>query len=142
MPSLVWNKEKYSVGIEELDNQHKELFSIFNDLYESYNSDKNDNLKLKNIFYRLIDFMFKHIESEETIMEKYNYPRLNEHKELHNSFKERITKYYDKYRFSTEYENMSVITPELVLYLYNWITFHTTNFDLDYGYYLKKNKLI
>ena len=37
MPFIEWN-EKYSVHIEEIDSQHKKIFSIINRLHECHES--------------------------------------------------------------------------------------------------------
>ena len=45
---VLWN-EKYNTGIKEIDDQHKKLVNILNQLYESF-VDRTTNEKLKKVF--------------------------------------------------------------------------------------------
>ena len=45
---VLWNK-KYNTGIKEIDDQHKKLVNILNQLYESF-VDRTTNEKLKKVF--------------------------------------------------------------------------------------------
>ncbi len=136
---ISWNKEKFTVGIDEIDRQHKGLFDILNQLYSSYQEDKVDNLSIRRTLYKLIDYMFKHFQSEEILLKKYDYPEFKSHREQHQQFKKNIQEKYDYFLSHTEHENISSIPIDLIMYLSEWIGKHILKFDKEYSEYFKKN---
>ena len=55
---IKWKKE-YSVGIEEIDDQHKYFISLLNDLYNAIVEGKSQE-ELKVLFQDLSDYAEKH----------------------------------------------------------------------------------
>ncbi|MFW5799565.1 MAG: bacteriohemerythrin [Spirochaetota bacterium] len=140
MSMFKWN-EKYLTGIDLIDEQHKEMVNIFNKLYKAYyESDKNQvtNTFLKKIFYELIDYMYIHFTTEENLLYRFNYPYFSEHKALHDEFKRELTKMYDEFRYSSEYENKIVVTSHLILYIYEWVEGHILKSDKKYSDYIRE----
>ncbi|GBE30006.1 hypothetical protein BMS3Bbin04_01031 [bacterium BMS3Bbin04] len=83
---LQWD-DNYSVGVPQVDTQHKELFKLFNDLSNALSENHEfDNLQL--FLSRLGAYVVFHFDSEEKIMEEYRYPFLKEHCEIHERFKQ------------------------------------------------------
>lgn len=77
-------KSIYSVGNIHIDKEHKQLFDIANEAFKEVN-EKNRKDKIKTIILRLYDYMNKHFEHEEEFMENINYPKIDEHKEMHKN---------------------------------------------------------
>lgn len=73
-----WN-EHLSCGIEIMDNQHKNLVAMVNELYEIIRNNPNPNnlrKEMKNIekiFSGLRDYTVYHFGYEEDMMNKYGY---------------------------------------------------------------------
>ncbi len=92
MPSnqkIPWD-DRYSLGIEMIDTQHKKLFYLVNKLYDL--EDGHDNREeLRVILYEFSDYMKTHFGDEEEYMLSINYPLLEEHKELHSDIIENLS---------------------------------------------------
>jgi hemerythrin len=75
---------EYSLGVPELDKQHKELANQLNDTIKHCTGKKAD----EKIFYdknmkKSIDFLKTHFEAEEKILRKTKYDYFNKHKSAH-----------------------------------------------------------
>ena len=71
MELIKWTKE-YELGIKEIDNQHKGLVIIINELFELMSQGKA-KAKMNEIFDHLTDYTKKHFKDEERIMFLNNY---------------------------------------------------------------------
>ena len=65
MPFIEWN-EKYSVHIEEIDSQHKKIFSIINRLHSALKARKGKKV-IGNLLDELVDYTYYHFATEENI---------------------------------------------------------------------------
>ena len=63
MPLFVWN-DSYSVKVAELDNQHKKLIGLINQLYDAMKEGKGKDV-LEVIFTELIEYTKNHFSAEE-----------------------------------------------------------------------------
>lgn len=79
--SFGW-KESYKVGNEKIDAEHKILFDIAQEAFQVVDSASRGN-KIKSILSRLLSYVKTHFTHEEQFMTILNYPKLEEHKELH-----------------------------------------------------------
>ncbi len=77
---LLWD-DRYKLGIDTIDEQHKQLFSLVDRLYTL--SDNSTKEKLKSILSELSVYMSNHFKDEEGYMISIGYPELEEHKLLH-----------------------------------------------------------
>lgn len=85
MSVLEW-KESYSVGIKKIDQQHKKLLEIMNELSELDTEEKEFFVILNS----MIEYANSHFKTEEKYMEEYEYPELEQQKKEHNDFIERV----------------------------------------------------
>jgi len=85
--TLVWS-EKFSVHIEEIDNQHKKLFDLYNRVH-LFAEDEHDK---KRTLKSLMDYASFHFADEEKMMFSVGYPEpeFQRHKKQHKLFVERI----------------------------------------------------
>ncbi|MBE7436832.1 MAG: bacteriohemerythrin [Spirochaetales bacterium] len=119
---FAWD-DKYSVGIRGIDDQHKKLFDIINDLnWAKCNSIGRSFIS--DILNRLVVYTIAHFSVEEELMLRYNYSQYRRHKTAHENFKEKIGLFIVDYnRGKTE------ITDEILEYLIKWLQAHTTGED-------------
>ena len=83
---IEWN-DSYSLGILEIDNQHKKLLSIANELYDITNGSVVDyKLGMSKALKQLTDYTEYHFSSEEEFMKRYGYPGSDTHKIAHDGF--------------------------------------------------------
>jgi hemerythrin-like metal-binding protein len=77
--------EDLSVGIEEIDEQHKELISRINDLVDSVRQHVC-KYKIGDVIKFLEEYIVVHFGDEEGLMQKYGYPDYKAHKAQHEYF--------------------------------------------------------
>jgi hemerythrin-like metal-binding protein len=134
METILWTDE-FRLDIEELDNQHKYLIEIINDLRAAIEADKNDK-HLYIIIKNLQNYSRIHFGTEEKYFERFNYPLSEEHIKQHKEFSEQINK------FKSEFEKQTPqISYELLSYLIEWIYSHIATDDKNYTECFKANGL-
>ncbi|MBN1407045.1 MAG: hemerythrin family protein [Calditrichaceae bacterium] len=83
--SVISWRTRYSMNIESIDNQHKEIFGIINN-YINCILKGFGKLKTKYILDELIQSCRDHFEHEEGLMHQNEYPGLYSHKHTHKYF--------------------------------------------------------
>ncbi len=122
---LNW-KDEYTTGIEQIDDEHKKIFSYYNKLVTSIDEGLN-NASLDELFYFLIEYIKYHIKSEEEFQEKMKYPDRDKHKEYHLEFRSTLRDYLYKYI------NNSISTQDIKaigFFLEDWLVNHIIKEDI------------
>ena len=130
--SVVWD-EAYSVGFEPIDNQHKELVTMINELFESCNrgAAAADKAFLQTI-KKAADYARNHFSNEDKYMLQASYPDLNEHRKLHDDFLATVLKAIQDF-------NAGKTEPiELARFLKQWLLNHIAVADKKYAPYMAK----
>ncbi len=125
MPLIDWT-DKMSVGVEEIDEQHKKLVGIINHLHDSLKTNSYKE-ELKIIFMELIDYTKYHFEAEEKIMAEAGYEDLESHKKQHQKFVNKLLRMKDRC-----YMGKEEISVELSSFLSSWMLGHILRSDKDY----------
>ena len=131
MRDLVWDSI-LSVGVDEIDEDHKKLVAIFNTLNHAL-SEGESHEYLTAVLTELINCTVWHFSHEERLMLKYDYAEREQHKAIHQQLinnarelEERILK-KDK-----------TVSDEDLEYLESWLTEHILTDDLRLGNYLSQ----
>lgn len=128
MPLLRW-KDEYSVHVEELDNHHKKLIAIINDLYhDCLQVDNHTCVGLK--LDELVAYAAYHFEAEEAYMRQLQYFEVDDHIEKHRGFTYKITELQQ-----LPMANHMELTQELIIYLGKWLLQHVLEEDRKYADY-------
>ncbi|MCK8826765.1 bacteriohemerythrin [Natroniella acetigena] len=134
---MLW-KEKYKIGIEKVDQQHKEIFNRLNNFLNVVRNDEEMKSKLEEI-EKTLDFMGQyvvvHFDSEEKVQQEYNYPHYEEHKEVHDRFKEEIINF--KQEFEADKYNEDLVM-EFSGRLLTWLINHVADEDQKIADYIQK----
>lgn len=129
MKDIVWGKI-LSVGIDEIDEDHRKLVNIFNILNHSVMEGASPDY-LAAILEELINCTVWHFSHEERLMLKYRYAQIEEHKAAHRelikSAKELQQNILDADRR---------VADEQLEFLERWLTEHILTTDLRLGSYL------
>lgn len=133
MSLLEW-KEEYSVGIEELDEQHKHMFGLINKLYDAMRESRQ-GAYLDELLKELADYGKLHTETEESYFTKYDYPHKDTHIQAHDAYKKHVDDFIEK-------ESNSVLSMEILDFLQDWWIGHITGTDQDYATYFKEKGVI
>jgi len=129
--TIPWS-EKYSVGIVELDAQHRRLFELYNQLIEAMY--RGESLKvLQDALNSLIEYVVVHFTTEEQYMQKYAYPEFDKHKKAHIFLRDKTLQIHRNFS-----EGKPVLTAEVITFLRNWLKDHVMNMDKKYSKHLKK----
>lgn len=134
--TIEW-QDKYSVKVEEIDNQHKELVETIDKLFQILGIDK-DEKKLLDIFLKLEKYAVDHFETEEKYFKKFKYDGAEEHIQEHESFKKKVLEIKDKY---LQNKKSGVISFELADFLEDWLLDHLVTMDQKYVECFQKNGL-
>lgn len=133
--SFVW-KNEYAIGVLIIDEQHKMLIEILNQLLE-LRDNKNESPKaLGSILKSLEHYTNVHFTTEEEIMRIYNYENVQSHKKMHADFIKKISSLVKDYE-DQEFFPMDVV----YTYLENWLMKHILIEDKKMGPYLNAKGL-
>jgi len=119
-------KEEYSVGIQEIDDQHKYFISLLNDLYSAIAANKGRE-ELKLLFQYVSDYAEKHFATEEKYFEEFNYEGAEDHKEKHQQMRDEIK------RIESMEDGKEIdFYGNLVYFLKDWLEDHLAQMDQKY----------
>ena len=122
MTMITWKKE-YSLNNQVLDEQHKKMVKMINDLHDIMEGTK-DKTALDAVMKELSDYTFYHFSYEESYMEKIGYPELEKHKECHAELVHDVHEIFNKM-----YGEHKVSTDEIYKFLKNWLVDHIQEKD-------------
>jgi hemerythrin-like metal-binding protein len=121
--ALIQWKDSFNTGYQRVDNQHKELVKLINELYDIQNKD-GTNDSLRRVFKKLFDYTVNHFSMEEKLMKEYDYDNYIDHKEEHMKF---ITKIHElKEEFLT---GNSMVQLNILNFLKEWLLTHIIGTD-------------
>lgn len=126
-------RDSLSIGIAEIDNQHKQLLSHFDRLLKACEAGKGLQ-ELKNLLGFLDEYVIKHFNDEESIQRLRNYPGYEAHKKEHESFIARLKTL--KQEISSEGVALHHVMETNNLLL-KWLLHHISTVDVQLGTYLK-----
>lgn len=122
-------KPEYYIGIEMIDEEHKQLFKYADEAYELLNDeftpDKYD--KIEAILIKLRDYTEKHFTDEENYMESINYKKLFTHKIQHHEFISKLDEFIDLHKSETEDQDKQIM--DILEYLTEWLVNHILYVD-------------
>lgn len=128
MAELVWDKGM-SVGVDSLDNDHKQLIAILAQLMSAKN-EKLGQEDIDGIFERLEEYCQSHFDREEALLAKIDYQQLDAHKRSHQAFIKKIPQLKEQW-FAKGSES-EVVKDKIILFLQQWLIKHILEEDLDY----------
>ncbi len=81
MGKIEW-QNKWCLGIEEIDNQHRTLIEMINTFYNNADTLEDITLTKKHI-NELLEYIRLHFMTEERYMIREEYPYIDEHRQKH-----------------------------------------------------------
>lgn len=124
MAYMTWN-DSLSVGVREIDDQHKKLIKMINDFYENIS---DNNRAVSRLLASLAEYTVYHFKTEEKYMDRFNYPGTDAHKNEHRLFVEKVTDV--KTRFDA---GKMVISYEITNFVKDWVIKHVMGSDKKYS---------
>jgi len=122
-----------SIGVEEIDSQHKELLEHFDRLLNACEEGRGME-ELKMLLSFLDRYVRTHFNDEEALQLLWHYPGFEAHHKEHESFVERISKLQGE----IEREGVAVYhVVETNNLLFKWLVSHISKVDRELGRFLK-----
>ncbi len=131
---IVWD-DYYSVGYNLIDEQHKMLVGMINDLYDSFITGTAKE-KASLILEEMIKYTDYHFTIEHKFFEKYNYPETEEHKVIHKSFVDKAIELkagVDSGKVSVSFDIMN--------FLRQWLLDHILGEDKKFAAFFKEKNI-
>lgn len=124
-------KDQYLTGMETIDNQHRKIFQLADQVYELL---KDENMLYKDgVLLKIVEelqaYTLYHFSEEEAYMEKINYSRLDEQKIQHEKFIEELDK-LNQAACQISLRNQDQVILKLLDYLTYWLRVHIEKFDM------------
>ena len=119
--------DKYSTGVEEIDNQHKEIIKQLNRLHDAITSGLGKEV-INDIISFAGAYATKHFKYEESCMDKYQCPVAKQNKDAHQKFIERFGQ-IQKQLSASNVETSTVL--EVYRELRDWIHSHILKIDTN-----------
>jgi hemerythrin len=132
MALMEWYDHLYSVRVEVIDDQHKKLVSLINELHAALQSGKGNDA-FGGILKELVQYIDYHFKSEEELMTRINYPALERHRELHKDLTRQVAGILMRLK-----KGQDVSPMELLAFLKVWLIDHIGERDRKIGEYLRE----
>jgi hemerythrin len=128
---MEWNQD-YSVGIHEIDEQHKTLVECVTAIEEAVGQGERW-LAVHLALGRLARFAEVHFAVEESLMRIHDYPELHGHMQDHG----RLT---DRLQVLQECALKTDVSYDMVVFLKDWIAGHVPSHDKAYALHFLKRR--
>ncbi|RKZ39980.1 MAG: hemerythrin [Gammaproteobacteria bacterium] len=127
---IEWSDE-LSVGIQEIDEQHKVLVNILNELNAAIKTGRSFDIRVK-LLDKIIEYTKTHFIVEESLMRILGYPKYEEHKQQHEILMVQVLEHRVK---MTSLEGSSLSSYDLLFFLRHWLSEHIMKSDKEYEPY-------
>lgn len=128
--SLIEWDETLETGFLPLDDEHRKLVSLVNELYEYLIAGSSVNL-IGAAFKQLARHTVEHFRREEKLMEDSRFPDTHSHRVQHLELEKQITEL-----MSGLDAGAPLFTRGLVDFLKDWLVNHIQTMDRTFGEYL------
>lgn len=128
---IEWS-DALSVGVKEIDNQHKKLINMINELNTAIQGGWGKEAR-KDVIDKLVEYTRVHFATEESVMSIAGYPDVEAHKKQHENLILMVNDYVKKYE-----QDPDTSSYDLLFFLKKWLTEHIIKTDKRLGGYLVK----
>ncbi len=129
MSIIDWNPA-LSVGIAEVDEQHKKLVKLVNDLFEAMSSGTAKQV-VGPVLDELVNYTVYHFATEERLFELHHYPDAAQHIVVHRELTKQAKELQAAWAAGT-----STLSVKVAFFLRDWLQNHIQKEDKAYGPYL------
>jgi hemerythrin len=126
MEIIKWD-DSFSVGVREIDEQHKKLVQMINDFYGQLQAKKPQEA-LQELLNAMAQYTVTHFSTEERFFRLYKYPDTEAHKLEHSGFVEKVKEVQARLK-----EGKMVLSFEITTFIKQWLCNHILQSDKKYG---------
>lgn len=127
---LAW-KPEYSVGIDNIDNDHKKLLELIRRLFKAIRTVGSQEEAVK-ILEELANYTNTHFKREEELLAGHDFPDLENHKKEHEVMINKVREFQSKFS-----QNETKVSQEILGYLQEWLVNHIMVTDKQYVPFLE-----
>lgn len=124
MERIKWT-DSFSVGVEEMDNQHRKLVAMINRLIDEQQV-LTEPATIAELLTAMTDYAREHFRAEEYLMAEYGYENLDRQVQSHEAFIEKTIS------FMNAEVGPNILSRALLEYLKSWLVGHILNEDMQY----------
>jgi hemerythrin-like metal-binding protein len=132
MALLAWGEEN-SVGVQAMDEQHKQLFAILNELHEAMMQGRAHRLT-STLLRKLADYTKTHFTAEEALLQRTRFPGLAAHRVQHLNLVRQVQELSRRQERGEITVNLHLLT-----FLRDWLMQHILQEDKAYGSWLNRH---
>jgi hemerythrin len=123
-------KAIYSVHIAEIDEQHKKLIGMINELHDAMKEGRGSAV-ISLVLKEMIAYAASHFATEEDYMSRFAFQGYAVHKAEHGAFTAKVLD------FQREYSRGSIsLTFDVMDFLEDWLVKHIQGTDKQYALFL------
>lgn len=134
MQTITW-RDEFSVGVEEMDTQHKKLLAMINRLIEEQRT-LTDPKTIAELLTGMVDYAQEHFRAEEYLMAEYDYDRKALQESQHKAFVDKTVSF-----LSASDIGPNILSNALLDYLGTWLVGHILAEDMQYKEFFRKKGL-
>ena len=131
MAFMNWS-DNFAVNIKEVDNQHRKLLGLVNQLFDAMSVGKGKDV-LGTVLTELINYTVYHFSTEERLFKQYGYPEFEKHKKEHDDLTRQATELKEAFDSGNK-----LITIDVMNFLRDWLNVHILQEDRKFGPFLNK----
>ncbi|HKK69811.1 MAG TPA: bacteriohemerythrin [Candidatus Krumholzibacteria bacterium] len=124
---LIGWTEALSVGIPSIDQQHRKIVDLINELNTAMESGETDSA-LRQIFRELVAYTDQHFRYEEELFERFGYGDAAGHAREHDALRKKVTELKERVD-----RGDFVLGVEVMSFLRDWLTHHIQGSDMAYA---------
>lgn len=121
--SFVQWSDDYSVKVRIIDQQHKKLMALVNQMHDGLLAQRGDET-LKSVLRGLVAYTEWHFLTEERLMVAHRYPGYKAHKSEHEALAEKVLNFQSKFDSTDRPRALDVMN-----FLKEWLIDHILGTD-------------
>ncbi len=122
---IQWD-DRYAIGIERIDAQHRKIIGLINRLVD-LSGVTTDSTLIEDTLNEMTIYATEHLDDEERLLERCGYPHLDEHAAAHKEFRKCTA-----LLCYSVVEGRVVVPEEILTFLCHWWSAHILHDDMAY----------
>jgi len=135
MEEIIW-KDEYSVGVDQMDEQHKKIIAMINRLIREQKV-VTEAETIAKLLTDMTDYTREHFRAEEYLMSEYGYPRKDHQVKRHQEFIKKTMEFC-----SASNVGPNILSVALLEYLSTWLVDHILTEDMQYKAFFEEKGVV
>jgi methyl-accepting chemotaxis protein/hemerythrin len=130
--AMEWD-ESFATGIRSIDDEHKVLFRMINDLHDAMQQ-KRSKEAIGEILNGLASYTVNHFDHEEKAFAQTHYPEEAQHKQLHKKLVDQVVELIGRFNAGE-----TLLTHDVITFLQDWLINHIKGTDKKYSAHFNRH---